>query len=72
MRAGIDYETVLAATSGDPLAVARVLESFADFVDGLCTGYYTDADGSFACGIDTDMRSHIQAKLVAAMLRFKP
>ena len=41
----IDYDTVVAATSGDALAVRAVLDYFNDFMDGLCTGFYTDADG---------------------------
>lgn len=72
MRQAIDYETVLAATSGDPVAAERVLDCFSDFVDGLCTGCYADAEGFWCHGIDTEMRSHIQTKLLAAMLRFKP
>ena len=40
----IDYDTVVAATSGDALAAGAVLDYFNDFMDGLCTGFYTDAD----------------------------
>ena len=59
----IDYDTVVAATGGDALA---------DFMDGLCTGFYTDADGFWDYGIDLSMKSFMQAKLLRAMLRFKP
>ena len=55
----IDYDTVVAATSGD-------------FMDGLCTGFYTDADGFWDYGIDLSMKSFMQAKLLRAMLRFQP
>ena len=41
----IDYDTVVAATGGDALAAGAVLDYFNDFMDGLCTGFYTDADG---------------------------
>lgn len=68
----IDYETVAAATAGDSLAVNRVLDYFNDFMDGLCTGFYTDADGFWDYGIDLSMKSHMQAKLLRAVLRFKP
>lgn len=34
----IDYDTVVAATSGDALAAGAVLDYFNDFMDGLCTG----------------------------------
>ena len=37
----IDYDTVVAATSGDALAAGAVLDYFNDFMDGLCTGFYT-------------------------------
>ena len=36
----IDYDTVVAATSGDALAAGAVLDYFNDFMDGLCTGFY--------------------------------
>ena len=50
----IDYDTVVAATSGDALAAGAVLDYFNDFMDGLCTGFYTDADGFWDYGIDTN------------------
>lgn len=68
----IDYDTVVAATSGDALAAGAVLDYFNDFMDGLCTGFYTDADGFWDYGIDLSMKSFMQAKLLRAMLRFKP
>lgn len=40
--------------------------------DGLCTGFYTDADGFWDYGIDLSMKSFMQAKLLRAMLRFQP
>ena len=46
----IDYDTVVAATSGDALAAGAVLDYFNDFMDGLCTGFYTDADGFWDYG----------------------
>ena len=67
----IDYDTVVAATSGDALAAGAVLDYFNDFMDGLCTGFYTDADGFWDYGIDLSMKSFMQAKLLRAMLRFQ-
>ena len=64
----IDYDTVVAATSGDALAAGAVLDYFNDFMDG----FYTDADGFWDYGIDLSMKSFMQAKLLRAMLRFKP
>ena len=65
-------DTVVAATSGDALAAGAVLDYFNDFMDGLCTGFYTDADGFWDYGIDLSMKSFMQAKLLRAMLRFQP
>lgn len=49
----IDYDTVVAATGGDALAAGAVLDYFNDFMDGLCTGFYTDADGFWdACDVE--------------------
>ena len=56
----------------DALAAGAVLDYFNDFMDGLCTGFYTDADGFWDYGIDLSMKSFMQAKLLRAMLRFKP
>ena len=56
----IDYDTVVAATSGDALAAGAVLD------------YFNDADGFWDYGIDLSMKSFMQAKLLRAMLRFKP
>lgn len=67
----IDYETVVAATNGDTLAAGVVLDYFSEFMDGLCTGFYTDADGFWGFGLDLAMKSYMQAKLLAAMLKFK-
>ena len=68
----IDYDTVVAAVGGSPLATCEVLAYFNDFMDGLCTGFYTDADGFWDYGIDLSMKSFMQAKLLRAMLRFQP
>lgn len=68
----IDYGTVVAATAGDPLAAETVLDYFSDFMDGLCTGFYTDTDGFWDYGIDLSMKSFMQAKLLRAMLKFIP
>lgn len=54
------------------LAAGAVLDYFNDFMDGLCTGFYTDADGFWDYGIDLSMKSFMQAKLLRAMLRFQP
>lgn len=54
------------------LAAGAVLDYFNDFMDGLCTGFYTDADGFWDYGTDLSMKSFMQAKLLRAMLRFKP
>lgn len=69
----IDYDTVVAATSGDALAAGAVLDYFNDFMDGLCTGFYTGRGWLLGLqGIDLSMKSFMQAKLLRAMLRFKP
>ena len=68
----IDYDTVVAATSGDALAAGAVLVYFIVFIECVCTVFYTDADGFWDYGIDLSMKSFMQAKLLRAMLRFKP
>ena len=71
LKKRIEYETVIAAVGGNPLATCEVLAYFNDFMDGLCTSFYTDADGFWDYGIDLSMKAHMQTKLLRAMLNFK-
>lgn len=66
------YETVVAATQGDPLAAEEVLEHFDSAIDGLCTHAFVEEDGRIEYGVDTQMKTEMQGRLISAMLHFKP
>lgn len=66
------YETVVAATHGDPVAAEEVLEHFDSAIDGLCTHAFVDEGGHTEYGVDTQMKTEMQGRLLTAMLHFKP
>ncbi|HJB97502.1 MAG TPA: helix-turn-helix domain-containing protein [Candidatus Acutalibacter pullicola] len=66
------YETVVAATHGDPVAAEEVLDHFDSTIDGLCTHAFVDEGGHTEYGVDTQMKTEMQGRLLAAMLHFKP
>lgn len=68
----IDYETVVAATCGDPIAAQEVLAHFDGYIDNLCTHLFVCDGGRAEYAVDTHMKSYLQGRLLSAMLRFKP
>lgn len=67
----MDYEVVVAAVHGDPLAMETVLAYFDACIDRLCTHAYVDAAGRIDYGVDTLRKTQLQGKLIAAVLRFE-
>lgn len=67
----ITYETVIGAVNGDTLAMLEVLEFFDGFIDRLCVGPFVDRSGRVRYGVDTQMKTEMQGKLMQAILRFK-
>ena len=59
-------------THGDPVAAEEVLEHFDSAIDGLCTHAFVDEGGHTEYGVDTQMKTEMQGRLLAAMLHFKP
>lgn len=68
----ITYEVIAAATTGDPVAAAQVLEHFDGYINRLSTHPFVDGAGHVTYGIDTAIKTQLQGKLLSAMLRFKP
>lgn len=68
----ITYETMVAATMGDPVAAIQVLEHFDGYIDRLSAHPFIDEGGRLTYGADTSRRTQLEGKLLAAMLRFKP
>lgn len=69
--AEMSYELVVAATSGDAVAMRAVLDYFDGYIDRLCTHAYLDGYGHVEYGVDTLRKTQLQGKLLAAMLRFE-
>ena len=59
------YETVVAATHGDPVAAEEVLEHFDSAIDGLCTHAFVDEGGHTEYGVDTQMKTEMQGSMIA-------
>lgn len=68
----ITYEVVVAATTGDPVAVQQVLEHFDGYIDRLCSHPFVDEGGRVTYGVDTARKTQLQGKLLAAVLHFTP
>ena len=66
------YETVVAATHGDPVAAEEVLNHFESVINRLCTHAFVEENGHTEYGVDTQMKTEMQGRLLAAMLHFTP
>lgn len=66
------YEIVLAATNGDPVAAQEVLDYFDATINRLCTHAFIDESGHTEYGVDTQMKTEMQGRLLSAVLHFKP
>ncbi len=68
----MNYEVMVKAVSGDPVAMEQVLSYFDGYIDQLCTHAFLEESGRVEYGVDTLRKTQLQGKLLAAMLRFEP
>ena len=68
----ITYETMRAACAGDPVAAADVLAFFDGYIDRLCTHAFVDGAGHVTYDVDTQRKTYLQGRLLAAILRYEP
>ena len=69
----LPYETICAATRGDPDAIAEVLRHFDGYISYQATRIFYDEYGQSYRGVDAELKQRIQDKLVARiMARFRP
>lgn len=66
----ITYETARAATGGDVLALEKVLAHLDGYIDRLCTQPYVDGVERVTYGVDSQRKTYLQGKLLAAILRY--
>ena len=67
----ITYEIMLAAVKGDLVAAEAVLEHFDAYINRLCTHAFMDEGGRVSYGVDTQRKTYLQGRLLAAMMRFE-
>lgn len=67
----ISYETMLAAMDGDPVAAENILAYFDGYIDRLCTHAFVDETGRVTYDVDTQRKTYLQGRLLAAILRYK-
>ena len=69
----LPYETICAATRGDPDAMKKVLRHFDGYISHKATRIFYDEYGQSYCGVDVELKQRIQNKLIARIMeRFKP
>lgn len=68
-RALLDYDTIAAASTGDPDAMAEVLRHFDSFISKLATRTFRDANNVSFSGVDQKMKERMQLKLIASIIK---
>jgi len=67
----LPFDTIKAATSGDCEAISAVTQHFGGYIAKLSIHPMRDEYGNERYGVDENMRSELEAKLAAAVLRFR-
>ena len=65
------YPVIIAATKGDPDAMAIVIRRYEGEIAGLSMRKLRDERGNTYYGIDEDIRDRLRSKLMRAVLSFK-
>ena len=69
----LPYDTICAATRGDPDAMAEVLRHFDGYISLRATRIFYDEYGQSYRGGDAELKQRIQDKLTARIMdRFRP
>lgn len=61
-RTLLDYDTIAAASTGDPDAMAEVLRHFDGFISKLATRTFRDANNVSFSGVDQEMKERDAAE----------
>ena len=64
----LPYETICAATRGDPEAMDEVLRHFDGYISHKATRIFYDEYGQSYCGVDVELKQRIQNKLIARIM----
>jgi hypothetical protein len=70
-RGLLPYPVIIAATKGDPDAMAVVMQKYEGYIADLSMRKLRDERGNTYYGIDGDIRDRLRSKLMRAVLSFK-
>ncbi len=67
----LPYPVIIAATKGDPEAMAIVVKHYESYITSLSMRKLYDERGNVYWGIDEDIRDRLRSRLMRAVLSFK-
>ena len=70
-RGLLPYPVIVAATKGDPDAMAVVIKRYESYIADLSMRKLRDERGNTYWGIDGDIRDRLRSKLMRAVLSFR-
>lgn len=70
-RGLLPYPVIVAATNGDPDAMAVVMKRYESYIADLSMRKLRDERGNTYWGIDGDIRDRLRSKLMRAVLSFR-
>ena len=66
----LPYETICAATRGDPEAMDEVLRHFDGYISHKATRIFYDEYGQSYCGVDVELKQRIHEKVKTKLQKF--
>ena len=67
----LPYPVIIAATKGDPEAMAIVVKNYESYIASLSMCKLYDERGNVYWGIDEDIRDRLRSRLMRAVLSFE-
>ena len=67
----LPYPVIIAATKGDPEAMAIVVKHYESYIASLSMRKLRDERGNIYWGIDEDIRDRLRSRLMRAVLSFE-
>ena len=67
----LPYPVIIAATKGDPEAMAIVVKHYESYITSLSMRKLYDERGNVYWGIDEDIRGRLRSRLMRAVLSFE-
>ena len=67
----LPYPVIIAATKGDPEAMAIVVKHYESYIASLSMRKLHDERGNVYWGIDEDIRDRLRSRLMRAVLSFE-